>query len=144
MTFPSRAKRVPAFATPVAARTRRPWSIWFAPAAGLAIGVIALSRARAQRPDSSLLTLDRLFSSSGFQAKEFGPAQWISGSVYTTVEPRAGGSGTDIVRYDAASGARTIFVPAARLIPPGDSAPMTIEDYTVSPDGRHVLVFTNS
>src|ERR1700735_972321 len=112
--------------------------------AGLALGAAAPSPARAQLADSSLLTLDRLFSSSDFRAKEFGPAQWISGGVYTPVEPRAGGAGTDIVRYDAATGARTIFVPAARLIPAGDSAPMAIEDYTVSPDGRHVLVFTNS
>jgi dipeptidyl-peptidase-4 len=117
---------------------------WLVPAIGLALGATAASPARAQLADSSLLTLDHLFSSPDFRAKEFGPAQWISGGVYTTVEPRAGGSGTDIVRYDAATGARTIFVPAARLIPPGDSAPMTIEDYTVSPDGRHVLVFTNS
>jgi dipeptidyl-peptidase-4 len=128
----------------VAALGHRRRSAWRAVAAGLAIGVIALSPARAQRPDSSLLTLDRLFSSSSFQAKEFGPAQWISGSVYTIVERRAGGSGTDIVRYDATSGARTIFVPAARLVPSGDTVPMTIEDYTVSPDAQHVLVFTNS
>jgi dipeptidyl-peptidase-4 len=98
----------------------------------------------AQRPDSSTLTLDRLFASSDFQAKEFGPARWLSGSVYTTVEPAAGGRGTDIVRYDAATGARTVFVPAARLTTPGDTTPTAIEDYTVSADGQHVLVFTNS
>ena len=115
---------------------------WLVVALGLALG--ATAPARGQLADSSLLTLDHLFSSPDFQPKTFGPAQWISGGVYTTVEPRAGGAGTDIVRYDAATGARTIFVPAARLIPAGDSAPMTIEDYTVSPDGRHVLVFTNS
>lgn len=127
-----------------AARPFRLRGAQLAPIAGLVLGLAAMSPAGAQRPDSSVLTLDRLFSSTDFQAKTFGPAQWLSGSVYTTVEPRAGGSGSDIVRYDAATGARTIFVPAARLMPPGDSAPMTIEDYTVSPDARHVLVFTNS
>ncbi len=117
---------------------------WLVVALGLALGASAPAPARGQVADSSLLTLDRLFSSPEFQPKTFGPAQWISGGVYTTVEPRAGGAGTDIVRYDAATGARTIFVPAARLIAAGDSVPMAIEDYTVAPDGRHVLVFTNS
>ncbi len=134
-------------ATPAADPAARPYRLrgaHLAQIVGLVMGLAALSSAGAQKPDSSVLTLDRLFSSPDFQAKTFGPAQWLSGSVYTTVEPRAGGPGSDIVRYDAATGARTIFVPAARLMPPGDSAPMTIEDYTVSPDARHVLVFTNS
>jgi dipeptidyl-peptidase-4 len=131
-------------AADLAVRLRRLWGTHLAPIIGCVMGLAALSPADAQKPDSSLLTLGRLFSSPDFQARTFGPAQWFSGSVYTTVEPRAGGSGTDIVRYDAATGVRTIFVPAARLVPPGDTAPMTIESYTVSPDAQHVLVFTNS
>ncbi len=31
-----------------------------------------------------------------------------------------------------------------RLVPPGDSLPLPVEDYSVSPDGKQVLVFTNS
>jgi dipeptidyl-peptidase-4 len=36
------------------------------------------------------------------------------------------------------------MVPAARLVPPGDSVPLEVEDYDLSADGRRLLVFTNS
>src|SRR5690242_4002754 len=49
-----------------------------------------------------------------------------------------------LVRYDAATGNREVWVPAARLVPPGDSAPLDIEDYTLSPDRKRLLLFTNS
>src|SRR5258708_7960781 len=46
-------------------------------------------------------TLDRIFNKKEFAAKTFGPARWIAdGAAYTTVE------GSDIVRYDTASGSR--------------------------------------
>src|SRR5206468_4781340 len=62
---------------------------------------------------------------------------------YTTLEAGPNG-GADIVRYDAATGARIVLVPAARLTPTGASEPIDIEDYSWSPDGRRLLVFTNS
>jgi dipeptidyl-peptidase-4 len=46
--------------------------------------------------------------------------------------------------YDAASGKRDVWVPASRLVPRGDSMPLAVEDYSVSPDGKQLLVFTNS
>ena len=36
------------------------------------------------------------------------------------------------------------MVPAARLVPRGDSIPLPVEDYTVSPNERRLLIFTNS
>src|SRR6267378_548658 len=104
--------------------------------------------AAAQRTvgDSSLLTVDRIFASSEFRGGSFGPLAWLSeGVAYTTLEPAAGGkAGRDLVRYDAETGLRTILVPAARLIPPGDSTPLEVEEYSWSPDGRRLLIFTNS
>ena len=52
--------------------------------------------------------------------------------------------GRALVRYDAASGKRDLWVPASRLVPKGDSVPLKVEDYSVSPDGKQLLVFTNS
>ncbi|HET8712852.1 MAG TPA: S9 family peptidase [Gemmatimonadales bacterium] len=110
--------------------------------------IIALSGGSlaAQSADSSLLTVDRIFASAEFRGGSFGPLAWLSdGMGYTTLErPLNGRSGRDLVRYDAETGARTILVPAARLIPAGDSTPLDIEDYSWSPDGRKLLIFTNS
>ena len=96
--------------------------------------------------DSSLLTVDRIFGSPEFRAGTFGPLGWLNdGSGYTTLERTAANRpGRDIVRYDIETGGKTILVPASRLVPAGDSTPLDIEDYTWSPDGRRLLVFTNS
>ncbi|HXI29778.1 MAG TPA: S9 family peptidase, partial [Vicinamibacterales bacterium] len=51
---------------------------------------------------------------------------------------------SEIVRYDAKSGARTILVSAAQLTPKGRPAPLDIDDYAWSRDSRRLLVFTNT
>ena len=115
----------------------------------LATSLVALlGSLAAQRPatDTSLLTVDRIFGSPEFRGGTLGALAWLSdGTGYSTLEPALGGKpGKDIVRYDAETGLKTILVPAARLVPPGDSTPLEIEEYTWSPDGRRLLIFTNS
>ncbi len=98
---------------------------------------------RAQSPDT--LTLDRLFASRDFASDRFGPARWLADGGYTTLEPSTAPSGgTDIVRYDPATGNRTILVSAAKLVPQGRSQALDVEDYNWSPDGKRLLVYTNS
>lgn len=110
----------------------------------LSILVALSTQLLAQGGDPSRLTLQRIFASRDFFGQRFGPARWLAtGEAYTTLELAVGG-GTDIVRYDAASGARTVLVPAARLIPGGASEAIDVEDYSWSPDGKRLLVFTNS
>src|SRR6266550_3489719 len=102
----------------------------------------------AQRPapDSSILTVDRIFASPEFRGGSLSALAWLSdGASYTTLEPAAGGKpGKDLVRYDAETGLKTILVPASRLVPTGDSTPLEVEEYSWSPDGRRLLIFTNS
>src|SRR5438094_6181405 len=94
--------------------------------------------------DPARLTLQRIFASGDFLGQRFGPSRWLaSGDAYTTLELAVGG-GADIVRYDAATGARSVLVPAARLVPAGASDAIDVEDYSWSPDGKKLLVFTNS
>ena len=90
--------------------------------------------------------LHRLFASSDFEVKNFGPARWLDGGVsYTTVEPSADNKyAQDIVRYETATGRREIIVPAAKLIPAEAKSPLTIEDYSWSKDKNYLLIYTNS
>ncbi len=107
------------------------------------LGSLAAQRASS---DSTLLTVDRIFGSPEFRVGSLGSLAWLSDGVgYTTLEPTAGAKGgQDIVRYDAETGLKTILVPAARLVPAGDSTPLEIEEYSWSADGRRLLIFTKS
>src|SRR3954453_20784462 len=70
--------------------------------------------------DSALLTVDRIFGSSEFDGEWFGDARWLDDSTYTMLEPaKAPASGRDIVRYDAATGRRTIPFPSSSPFPAG-------------------------
>jgi dipeptidyl-peptidase-4 len=101
--------------------------------------------AAAQQPtDRSLLTVERMFGTRDFAPQSFGPARWLDDSTYTTIEPAAGGKGSDLVAVDAASGRRTVLVAAAALIPQGKQDPLDLEDYFWSADHSKILIFTNS
>ena len=86
----------------------------------------------------------RLFSPGEFRARGFGPARWLDGGrAYTTLEMSGDGGVPEIVRYETADGTRSILVSAAQLTPRG-AKPLSIEDYEWSPDGRRLLIFTNT
>ncbi len=53
------------------------------------------------------------------------------------------GAGSEIARYDAVTGARTVLIGGSKLAPAG-KPPIEIEDYTWSSDGRRILLFTNT
>ena len=48
------------------------------------------------------------------------------------------------MRYDAATGARTVLIAGTRLVPPGAKSPLSIDDYAWSSDGGRLLLFTNT
>ncbi len=102
--------------------------------------------ARAQEPAQPTDMLRRLFDSRDFAPERFGPAEWLqAGDAYTTLEPSAQTKGgTDLVRYDATTGLRSVLLPAARLVPPGATSPLEIEGYSWSRDGNQLLIFTNT
>jgi dipeptidyl-peptidase-4 len=104
------------------------------------------SRAQTQPTDSSRLTLGRIFDSDEFDLEPLGGVRWLPGEpAYARLEADSSAPGARaLIRYDAASGARTVWVPAARLVPAGDSVPLAIEGYSLSPDRKRLLLFTNS
>jgi len=92
--------------------------------------------------DASILTLERIFEKREFTPDQFGPALWLDDeSGYTVIEQ--GKTGRDIVCYEPGTGIREIIVPAWRLIPSGQKAPLRIEAYSWSLDGTKLLIFTN-
>ncbi len=116
-------------------------------AAGLAALVLCAAAALARQADPARAVdeqLARIFQSREYEVPRFGPARWLpDGTAYTVLERSAGGA-SDIVRHDAATGARTVLVPASRLTPPGGGAPLDVDDYAWSADGRKLLIFTNT
>src|SRR5256712_4442659 len=108
--------------------------------------VLAAPCLTAQVPASARDMLRRLFASRDFAPQRFGPARWIDGgAAYTTVEPSADPrGGSDIVRYETATRARTGAGMARQLLPASRPAPPQIDDYAWSADGAHLLVFTNT
>jgi dipeptidyl-peptidase 4 len=96
-----------------------------------------------QQSDPSLLTLDTVFT---YHPKPFGVVHWQDdGQGYLLLEPAPEPKGAlDIARYDAVTGDRSVLVAASKLIPPGESSPLTIKGFEFSPNGRQVLIFTNS
>jgi dipeptidyl-peptidase 4 len=110
--------------------------------------LIAANPARAQISPQSDKLLHRLFASSDFEVKKFGPARWLDGGqFYTTVEPSESikeKGARDIVRYETAAGTREVLVSASKLVPPNEKSPLKIEDYAWSKDKSCVLIFTNT
>ncbi|MEP7226853.1 MAG: DPP IV N-terminal domain-containing protein, partial [Gemmatimonadales bacterium] len=112
----------------------------------LPLSLILVSTLSAQQADSSLLSLDRIFSSDEFTPERLGPVRWLdNAAAYIKLEADSTiPGGRSLVRYDAATGKREVWVPANRLVPKGDSVPLVVDDYSVSADGNQLLVFTNS
>jgi dipeptidyl-peptidase 4 len=101
---------------------------------------------QAQVQSDSMLTLESIFKSREFFGDRFGPARWLNdGSSYTTVEPSEAEKGSmDIIEYNTKTGKRQILVSASKLIPAGETKPLRIENYAWSPDGKLLLLYTNS
>jgi dipeptidyl-peptidase 4 len=97
----------------------------------------------AQQTDPSLLTVDTIFT---YRGKSLGPVRWQeNGTGYLALEPSPTKKDfVDIVRYDAASGERTVKVSAEKLTPQGASNPLEVEEFSMTSDEQKLLIFTNS
>jgi dipeptidyl-peptidase 4 len=114
----------------------------------VALTSIAPSRAQEGHGDqreSARKLLERTMFNHEFRPKTFRGGEWFgNGESYLALEPSASGGGTDIVRYQTASGARDVLIAASRLIPKGETKGLEIEDYRFSSDGQLLLIFTNT
>jgi dipeptidyl-peptidase-4 len=77
--------------------------------------------------------IDRIYTAHAYDAPRFGPARWLpDGTAYAIVE--RSGTGAEIARYDAATGARKVMA----------TTKLDLDDYEWSSDGTQLLVFTNT
>jgi dipeptidyl-peptidase 4 len=114
-------------------------------ALGVAAALALPPASLADERESAAKLIAHLMASGEFRAKTFRGGEWLgNGDSYLALEPAANGEGIDIVRYQTSTGTRDMLVAASRLIPAGEKTPLAIEDYAFSPDGRQLLVFTNS
>ncbi|HTI36017.1 MAG TPA: S9 family peptidase [Vicinamibacterales bacterium] len=109
----------------------------------LLLSVSGLAAQRADPAAALRAQIDHIFKDHAYDPPRFGPARWLpDGTAYAIVERN--GSGTEIARYDAMTGARTVTVRPEQLVPKGAERPLDIEDYEWSSDGRRLLIFTNT
>ncbi|SDD94552.1 dipeptidyl-peptidase-4 [Pricia antarctica] len=95
--------------------------------------------------ETASLTLADIYKNGTYGQKGFGPVRWMQDNTsYSTLEPNSQVDGSDIVRYDAKSGKRTVLVSASQLIPDTEKTPLEISDYQWSADNTKLLVFTNT
>ena len=89
-----------------------------------AVAVLVLTAAVPAQQDERARALeqqiDRIYQANEYALPRFGPARWLAdGTAYTTVERSPGAGGSDIVRYDAATGTRSVLISSAQLTPSG-------------------------
>ena len=91
------------------------------------------------------LKLDGIFKNGTYSSKEYGPVRWMKDNKgYSTLEKNTDVGERDIIRYEAKSGARSVLVSARKLIPNGETKPLSIKKYEWSIDNSKLVVFTNT
>jgi len=94
-----------------------------------------------QNNDPSQLNLERIYASDEFRQEQLNPIQWIeNGNAYVTVDYLA--DGNELIRWESATQAKSVFVPKAALQANGKA--IEIESFSLSEDESKVLIFTNS
>jgi dipeptidyl-peptidase-4 len=107
--------------------------------------IVTIAAASAALGQDAQLTLENIYSNHLFAPRGFGPVRWMKDiHGYSTVEKNKEAGGQEIIRYDAATGERTVLVSAKQLTPAGGKAPLPIEDYVWSDDNAQLLIFTNT
>ncbi len=87
------------------------------------------------------LELADIYKNGTYSAKRYGPVRWMKdNNGYSTLERNSELGGVDIVQYEATSGQRSVLVSADRLIPAGETKPLSISNYEWSADNTKLLV----
>jgi len=123
---------------------------WCVALSVLALTAVATPRhAAAQQPaappaqQAGELTVERIFGTGQLRPDRFSGKWRDDGESWTMVEETEEGH-DELWEVEAETGERERLVPASELVPEGESEPISIHDWSFSPDGRYVLVFTDA
>ncbi|MCH8686732.1 S9 family peptidase [Pedomonas mirosovicensis] len=96
--------------------------------------------------DGSTLTLKAIYGPDAVKLDDSLVTKWFeAGKAYTAIEKSATvAGGVDLVRYETASGKRSVLVDASWLVPAGAKVPLQISDYDWSTDRAQVLLFVRA
>ena len=108
----------------------------------LAAALPSTGSAADQATDGKPLELAQIFGPAAIPLERTPVIRWLAdGVAYTTLEKSANADdGMDVVRYETATGKRSIALPAAALIPPGTAKPLAVSDHEWSADARFLLL----
>lgn len=109
---------------------------------GDAPGAPAAGRTDSEQ-DGDGLTVERIFRSGDFVPETF-DGEWRAGGDAWTVVEQDDEDLDELWEVDAASGERERLISASELVPEDGDEPISIHDWTFSPDGRYVLIFTDA
>jgi dipeptidyl-peptidase-4 len=117
----------------------------------LSFGLLMLSsmacsdRNHEGQSSASILTVERIFASDEFRADRFGPVLWLKDSSgYLTLDRSKSHSGRNDIVRNSIEGDKEVMVSASQLIPSGESTPLRIDEFSLSPDGKQLLILTNA
>lgn len=99
----------------------------------------AAAQAAVRVPAQTEARLRALYAEGGFAARSF-DGEWLAdGSGWARLEEGLGRV-QELVRYDPATGARTVIAGVDALRPPGASTAVAVDDWAVSADGGVLLL----
>jgi dipeptidyl-peptidase-4 len=87
--------------------------------------------------------VERIFGTSELAPESF-DGRWRADGASWTVTEKDDEGRDELWEVDAATGEREKLIPASELVPEGESEPISIYDWSFSPDGRYVLIFTDA
>jgi dipeptidyl-peptidase-4 len=114
------------------------------PALTCLLATAALLAACPASPAEKPLELAQIFGPSAVSLERRPAIQWLAGGdAYSTLEPaKTIAGGVDVVRYDTATGKRSIAVQAEALITSGAAKPLAAIDHDWSPNFQVLLLKT--
>ncbi|WP_375580057.1 DPP IV N-terminal domain-containing protein [Marivirga tractuosa] len=102
----------------------------------------AVSFSAIAQENDSLLSLERIFASGEFRREYQRPISWIKdGDAFVSIEKNEEGY-DELVRYESKTYKWSKYLSAENLKVNAEN--LAIEDFSLSPDGSKVMIFTNS
>jgi len=106
------------------------------------ISFIAFTFSGVAQESDSLLTLKRIYASEEFQSDRQAPISWVEdGASFVTIEKSENGN-DQLIKYSSKDYKSDVYLAAEKLASNGTN--LKIEDFSMSPDGSKVMIFTNS